>query len=900
MKETLPILLPPQTKKTLSFAWQIQCLDKKPALPYLVLMGKIKKRAYILVSVTFLCALFFGVVLGLLLAETTNTINTENFTEFTTALPTRLLDINGEVITQFASDENREIISFTQLPPQMLNALITREDRVFYEHNGFRLKAIIRAFVGVFTGKSLGGGSTLTQQIAGTLYCDRTEKSLTRKLKELWWAIQMERRWSKNEILELYLNKIYFGGGTYGVNAASKYYFGHDATEITPAEAAILVVQLSNPAYYNPFDYPNRAMARQQDVLEEMVKSGYLTPEEATQSYDDFWVNFDYTRINSSAYYMRDDKAPWFSEYVRRELSDMLYGTDDIYTSGFTVHTSLNMKHQQAAQKTMDKYIQQANESYKNSSSLRKNSAADTYIPMTELLSLVFNLPQLKTSEQHIENKALSTFNSEINPILDVMSLMFGLEDVKLAVVNKANALKEQENSKTTIEGTLISLENSTGYITALVGGSEYSSSNQLIRATQAKIQPGSSFKPLYYSAALDSGQFTPATLLSDTPTVFKNADGKPYIPANFRGIWEGDVQLWYALSTSMNVVSVKVFEAIGYNAAIDRATALLGIPEEELSSRGFNPYLSLALGTCSVRPIEMARAFAIFGNQGKEVEPIAVLSVEDKNGKVILNPERDLRLAQQEKGNGIQVISPQNAFLMTNMLQKTVTSGTLNRGAGYGSRFKYQDANGKTYTMPAAGKTGTTQNWADAWAVGFTPYITTAVWFGFDIPGQSLGTELTGSTLSGVAWGEYMRVANEDYPYKEFPVPQTGLVKAEVCSVSGQIRTDACENHRITQYFLTGTQPVDICQLHINRAQVQTVGIQRLEQERYYSGAIYNVTVDDSPLVLDLSFLNDYSILDDTELGEGYLEGDVFDSEASISQQEEPVKQATSNYLLD
>ena len=242
-----------------------------------------------------------GTLLGFLLAETTNTINTENFTEFTTALPTRLLDINGELITQFASDENREIISLVQLPQHMLDALITREDRVFYEHNGFRLKAILRAVVGVVTGKSLGGGSTLTQQIAGTLYCDRTEKSLTRKLKELWWAIQMERRWSKDEILELYLNKIYFGGGTYGVNAASKYYFGHDATQITPAEAAILVVQLSNPAYYNPFDYPNRAMARQQNVLEEMVNAGYLTPEEATQSYDDFWVNFDYTRINSPA-----------------------------------------------------------------------------------------------------------------------------------------------------------------------------------------------------------------------------------------------------------------------------------------------------------------------------------------------------------------------------------------------------------------------------------------------------------------------------------------------------------------------------------------------------------------------------------------------------------------------
>ena len=533
---------------------QIQHLDKTHGLFYLTTMVKIKKRTLFLVSVMFICSLLFGALLGFLLAETTNTINTENFTEFTTALPTRLLDINGELITQFASDENREIISLVQLPQHMLDALITREDRVFYEHNGFRLKAILRAVVGVVTGKSLGGGSTLTQQIAGTLYCDRTEKSLTRKLKELWWAIQMERRWSKDEILELYLNKIYFGGGTYGVNAASKYYFGHDATQITPAEAAILVVQLSNPAYYNPFDYPNRAMARQQNVLEEMVSAGYLTPEEATQSYDDFWVNFDYTRINSSAYYMRDDKAPWFSEYVRRELSGMLYGTDDIYTSGFTVHTSLNLKHQQAAQKTMDYYIDYANTSYRNSSNLRRNSAADTYIPMTELMSLVFNLPQLKTSEQYIENKALSTYNSEINPILDVMSLMFGIEDMKLAVINRANAKQSEKSGKTTIEGTLVSVENNTGYITALVGGSEYNSSNQLIRATQAKIQPGSSFKPLYYSAALDSGQFTPTTVMSDTPTVFKNADGKPYIPTNYRGIWEGDVQLWSVVSSAMTL----------------------------------------------------------------------------------------------------------------------------------------------------------------------------------------------------------------------------------------------------------------------------------------------------------------------------------------------------------
>ena len=341
-------------------------------------MEKIKKRTIFLICVTLFCSILFGGFLGLALAININTINTENFTEFKTALPTKLLDINGEVVTEFANDEKREIISLTALPQHMIDALITREDRVFYEHNGFRLTAIIRAFLGVLTGNSLGGGSTLTQQIAGTLYCDRTEKSINRKVKELWWAVQMERRFSKDEILELYLNKIYFGGGTYGVNAASKYYFGHGATEITPAEAAILVVQLSNPAHYNPFSYPNRAMDRQRNVLAEMVVAGYLTEEAATASFDQFWANFDYTRINASAYLMRKDKAPWFSEYVRRELNGMLYGTDDIYTSGFTVNTTLNLKHQVAAQEIMNRHIDRANESYQKSSSLRRNSAATT------------------------------------------------------------------------------------------------------------------------------------------------------------------------------------------------------------------------------------------------------------------------------------------------------------------------------------------------------------------------------------------------------------------------------------------------------------------------------------------------------------------------------------------
>ena len=277
-------------------------------------MFNLKKSTVIWVSIFFFFTIILSVFLGLSLSQTKNIIESEYITSFDTALPTKLLDINGELITEFASDEKREIISLNKLPQHVIDALITREDRIFYSHNGFSIKAVFRAVVGKLTGKSLGGGSTLTQQIAGTIFCDRTDMSITRKLKELWWAIQMERRYSKNEILELYLNKIYFGGGTYGVNAASKYYFGHSAEEITPAEAAILVIQLSNPAFYNPFDHPNRAMERQKDVLSAMVENGYISQNQSDESFDDFWSKFDYTTTRSSASPMRDDNAPWYSE----------------------------------------------------------------------------------------------------------------------------------------------------------------------------------------------------------------------------------------------------------------------------------------------------------------------------------------------------------------------------------------------------------------------------------------------------------------------------------------------------------------------------------------------------------------------------------------------------------
>ncbi len=829
-------------------------------------MMKVKKSGIVFLSLLFVSSIMTGAALGWGLSETQNIKNTEYISEFDTALPTKLLDLNGELITEFASDEKREIISFKKLPQHLVDALITREDRFFFSHKGFSFKAVMRAVIGKLTGRSLGGGSTLTQQIAGTLYCDRTEMSIKRKIDELWWAIQMERRYSKNEILELYLNKIYFGGGTYGVNAASKYYFGHGATEITPAEAAILVIQLSNPAFYNPFDHPNRAMERQQTVLDAMVNARYITQAQADESFEAYWASFDYTRTSTSAYMMRDDKAPWFSEYVRRELGNMIYGSDDIYTSGFTVNTTLNLEHQQIAQDVMEKYIAIANTKYKKEHSVKSGIAYNTYVPMTEMLSLLFDIPELKVGEQRAQLIANSTYVNSVNPVLDVMSMICGADKLKVNIINRATAISKQEDEKTTIEGTMIALNHENGYIDAIVGGSKFDQENQFIRAVQAKVQPGSTFKPLYYSAAIDSRKFTAASQISDTPVVFHTADGKPYIPLNFRGEWEGNVSLWYALIHSMNVPSLKILDGIGFEAAIDRAVSLLGISEEELPSRAFVPGYPIGLGVCSVRPIEMARAYAIFANGGKEVTPFAIRTVEDKNGNVILNPELDIRKAQAAKGDKIQVISPQTAYVMVKLLEQTVNNGgTLHAQEWH---FKYKDENGNRYVMPAGGKTGTTQNWADAWTCGITPYYAAAFWFGFDRPGQSLGLNITGATLAGYAWGEYFDKVHEKLPLKDFTKPLEGVIECTVCSKSGQILTEACGDHKTTQWFLVGTQPTELCTVHSSQS-VSSVVVRRLEKEMYKTGLRLNVDSKSAPLKLNLDFLSDgYDFSEDKSEG--------------------------------
>jgi penicillin-binding protein 1A len=765
-------------------------------------------------ALTIIAAVVIGIGLGLSLAATSNITNQENFTEFAPALPTKILDINGTVITEFSADEKRELVSLSELPRHLINAVLAREDPDFYNHRGFSVRGITRAVVGQLIRRDWGGGSTITQQIAGTLYTDRSERTISRKIRELWWAIQMERRYTKNEILEIYLNYVYMGPGTYGVEAASKYFFGHSAREITLAEAAILVIQLSSPARYNPLDNPNVAMDRQRAVLNRMIEFGYATREDADASFDDYWKNYDYTRASTSAYYNREDAAPWFSEYVRRELDGMMYGAMDYYRDGYTVMTTLDLNFQQAAAKYMEQGLIRANKEYAASSGSRLVQAERTYVPIVDLLSLYFNVAAIHSaSDGQNEQRAVSRYTKVLNPVVDLASLVFGIQDLK-GVTNAAFAEQKTSAEQNVVEGALIAIENETGYIKAIIGGSKYDESNQLIRATQGRIMPGSAFKPLYYSAAIDSRKFTSSSLIYDLPMVFHNANGTPYIPLNFKGEWKGSVLLYDALAQSMNVPSLKILDGIGFDAAIDRAASLLGIEDPETKRRTFPRVYPMGLGIIAVTPLQMVRAFAIFANQGREVTPIAIRSVEDRNGRVVLDTERDVRLRQQRMGSAIQIISPQNAYIMTSLLRKTVEMGTLQYGSGYGAKFTFVDDGGNKYRIPAAGKTGTTQNWADAWAVGFTPYYTAAVWFGFDKPGNSLGLSLTGATLSGPVWGDFMREIHQGLPRKDFVRPSSGIVDVTVCSKSGQLPAAGCPG-TVTLPFLAGTQPTEACTIH-------------------------------------------------------------------------------------
>ncbi len=752
----------------------------------------------LLLAACVLLALLLGVFLGVYIARTRNIALGSGVGDYKLAMPSQILDRKGRLITEFFGDDKRDVVPLSEIPKSLIYALITREDSRFFQHHGFSVRGLVRAAWNIATGQYVSGGSTITQQLAGTLYADRSDRTIARKVKELWWALQLERNLTKNQILELYMNEAFFGGGTHGVEAASQFYFGHSVRDITVAESAMLVIQLANPARYSPSRHPDLARKIQRVVLDEMVRNGYVSRDEADRSFNDYWSDFDYTRpAYASAFEENTSRAPYFSEYVRQELDRTLFGKLDYFRDGLVVHTTLDLDFQKIADDVMRRNLKIINATYKAGSGTRLTTVDREVMPAVSLLALGFDLGALDEARRHRSAQRTQDFLvSSINPILEITSQLFGLDGVKEAA-NAANRVKKVENEKTTVEDALVTLDNSTGEILAMIGGSSWETS-RFNRAVDGRIQPGSAIKPLYYSQAISSGKFTPASRIYDGPIVFYGEDGKPYTPSNFLGEWKGSVLLRTALADSMNVPSLQVLDGIGFDAAIDRMSKLLGMEEEKNNPRVFPRVYPLGLGVMSVAPINMARAYATFANQGQEVDPVAIQYIEDREGNIILEPEKELRAEQKRKGRDLQIMSPQAAYVMVSLLESTVDFGTL---AGVPWRIGGFDG------MPMAGKTGTTQNWSDAWTVGFSPYYTTAIWFGFDKRGATLGLAQTGATAAGPVWGEYMKAIDKNLPRKDFIMPESGLVRLKVDAESGLLPTSFSKKV-IDELFIAGTEP--------------------------------------------------------------------------------------------
>lgn len=658
-------------------------------------------------------------------------------------LVTSIYSKDGKILDELFL-EKRVFVELNQIPIHMRNAVIASEDRRFREHWGLSLRSVARAIlVNVLSLSYRQGFSTLTQQLARNLYKSiGFEDSIIRKIKEVITAIQIERTYTKDEILEMYLNTVHFGHGTFGVQAAAKRFYGKRANELTLDEAALLVGLLPSPAIYSPIRHPDRANRRRNTVLRLMREEGYVTlskyAEARAQSLD---------KINDEP---PKGVAPYFTEFVRRflEREDDRLGIN-IYRDGLKIYTTLDSRLQSIAEKMVLKTVQ-------------RNQA-------------VLNNRLFENEE---EFSRLAYFG--IHP-----------EDTVKMMMEDSIPLYKALRHKLLVQAALIALDPQNGHILAMVGGRpEPHYHDQFNRAVQARRQPGSVFKPFVYTTAIDNGYPVTKQLLNQ-PVVLnvRNVTGEweKWMPKNYDGSTGGLTTLREGLQRSLNLISVRLVQELVPAVEVKKTAQRMGI------TTNIRAVDAISLGTSEVYPIEIVSAYGTFANKGVYSRPLGILRIEDRFGNIIEEYEPD----QEE------VLSEETAYLMTNLMQTV-----LDQGTGGSARWKYH------FYHPAAGKTGTTQGYSDAWFVGFTENIVAGVWFGVDDYSVSLGEKQSGTTAALPAWANFMREAHKNLgiSWNDFKIPE-GIIKFEICSVSKNRPVAVCPVE--IEVFKKGTEPTRYCNIH-------------------------------------------------------------------------------------
>jgi penicillin-binding protein 1A len=635
------------------------------------------------------------------------------------SLITRVYDRNGILLKEFYN-ERRILIPYDKIPPYLIDCLLATEDRRFYDHWGVDIRRIAGATLHnlIKLNMTSEGASTLTQQLARKLFLT-PEKSYIRKMKEALTAVKIERVYSKNEILQMYLNKHYFGRGAYGIQAAAQVYFSKDAWDLTLPDCAVLIGLLKAPNRYSPIEHPDRALVRRNTVFNSLVDYGKLSRDAADSLKRMPLV------INPS---LGDaGRAPYFTELLRQYIYDT-YGEEALYSSGLNIYTTIDAKMQAAADSALDSEIDDLQKQMQSRYSL-KNPDYTMLVP------------------------------DSLHP------------------GNNIRLYKQ-------MQGMLFAMDNETGGVLAFVGGRDFNKS-KFIRVTQALRQPGSSFKPFVYTTAMDNG-FSPSNLFLDSPIVL-TVGGQEWRPDNFDMTFRGEMTLRDGLKDSRNLIAIKLLmDPLVTPQQVVEYAHRMGIKSQ------LNPVPSLAIGSSEVTMWDMVPAFSVFPNGGVRKEPYYITKILDRNGNV----KYERTHTDQE-----EVLSPQTAYVMTNMLETVVNNGT-----GAGARLR-------GFTRPAGGKTGTSNNNTDNWFMGFVPQITCGVWIGFDDKTKiGIGKGEVGATTALPVWTEFMKVATANMPEKDFPVPP-GIYTATICLDSGLLARADCPR-TTTDIFTDTTLPKTECNL--------------------------------------------------------------------------------------
>lgn len=711
-------------------------------------------------------------------------------------VPLQVFTRDGKLIAEYG--EIRRIpIPYDQIPQQLIQAVLATEDQRYFQHPGVDIPGLMRAAVKLIaTGRKEQGGSTITMQVARTFYLTR-HKTFGRKLREILLALKIEHKLSKQKILELYLNKIFLGARASGVEAAAEVYYGKTLSQLTLDEYAMLAGLPKAPSALNPIIYKEAARKRRDHVLLRMLDLHYID-QKTYQAAIQMPINARYHALKTEV------KAPHIGELVRQQLQEM-YG-EQIYTDGFKVYTTIDSKLQDAANKAVREHLLAYDQRH-GYRGPEGHFGTPNLQQMEEWERKLYEIPIINDLEpaaviditEHtitalrangslvtLDWQALSWARKKIDedylgPSPQTASDIVGLGDV-IRIMSTANGWRLAQIPKA--EAGLVALNPTDGRIVALVGGFDYQNS-KFDRITNANRQPGSSFKPFIYSAALDKG-YTLATVINDAPIVIENSDNSLWRPQNTEHRFYGPTRLRDAITLSRNLVSIRLLDLIGIQYAIHFAEHF-GFTKEQLP-----PGLSLALGTASVTPLQMASAYAIFANSGFKIVPFAIDNIRNAKGHVFYQAKPLMACPNcteitKPKTYAPRVISAQNAFLITSALRDVIQSGT-------GQRAKVLERS------DLAGKTGTTQNQVDAWFVGYNSDIVSVAWMGFDQ--QQLSLHEYGSQAALPMWIEFMQYALKDQPERPIEQPP-GIVSVRIDPLTGK-RASLQDPIGRFEYFMT------------------------------------------------------------------------------------------------